>query len=170
MLKLILCAALIAAGAGGGVYLSRRYQARVRQLDQCALFLSRLQTNLGMEQLTTRELFARLAGSESLRELTFIGETAKGLETSVVFPEVWRQSLRASRGELALREDDYRLLDQLAELVGAFDAPTQLQGLEVTRQLLRENAEQALEQSRTSGKLSRSLGLLSGVAAAILIL
>lgn len=170
MLKIFLCAVLVAAGAGVGILLSRSYQSRVRQLDKCDMFLSRLETSLGMEQLTTRELFVRLAQSESLAELDFIVNTASGLETNVVFPEVWRESLRRSRPALALREEDYRVLEQLSELVGAYDASTQTRGLEVTRALLRENADQALEQSRTSGKLSRSLGLLSGVAAAILIL
>lgn len=170
MLKVFACLLLVAMGGGFGFFLSRRYLARVRQLEKCDAFLSRLETYLGMEKLTTRELFERLSESDSIAELTFLGRTARGLSQDVNFPAVWRQSLLESRAELNLNAEDYRPLAALTDLIGAYDAPAQQNGIEVSRALLRERLADAQEKYRQNGKLSQSLGLLGGVAAAILVL
>lgn len=170
MLKLLLCLLLVGMGGGVGYALCRRYQARVRQLEKCDQMLSRMQSCLSVERLTTRELFEQAAKSESLAELTFLGETANALQTDVNFPEVWRVSLEKSRGQLALTAEDYLVLEGLSEVIGAYDAASQSEALELSRGLLRMNTEQAREQSRTNGKLSCSLGLLGGIALAILLL
>ena len=170
MLKLFCCLLLVSMGAGLGFLLSRRYSARVRQLEKCDAFLSRLETYLGMEKLTTREFFERLAESDSIAELTFLRRTAQGLAGEVNFPAVWTRSLAESRSELALDAEDYRPLAALTDLIGAYDAPAQQSGIEVSRALLRERLADAQEKYRQNGKLSQSLGFLGGAAAAILIL
>ena len=75
-----------------------------------------------------------------------------------------------NRGELALTGEDYPPLLALSEVIGAYDAKAQSDAIGISRELLRENERQAREQSRTSGKLSRSLGLLGGIALAILVI
>lgn len=170
MLKIAACILLILLGGGGGVFLSNRYGARVRQLEKCDLFLSRLGAYLGMEKLTTPELFSRLAESESLAELTFLDHTATELKEDVNFPRVWQKCLAECQPELALSGEDLRPLYGLGELIGAYDAQSQQEGIETTRTLIQEQLTAAQEQYRQNGRLSRSLGLLSGVAAAILIL
>ena len=170
MMKLAACALLILLGSGGGVFLSRRYQSRVRQLTKCDGFLNRLQTYLSMEKITTRELFERLSESENFSELTFLKKTADGLAGDVHFPAVWKKSLEESRMELALTGEDYRPLYALGELIGAYDAQSQQQGIDATRALLLEQLADAQEKSRKNGRLFRSLGILSGIAAAILII
>lgn len=169
MLKLFFCLLVIACGGGVGLQISRRYSARVRQLSKCDQLLSRLQSLLTVERLTTRELFERAAESGSLAELSFLSRTARGLARNVNFPAVWRESLQASRAELALAKEDYPPLEALAEVIGAYDAGSQAEALELSRELLRENARQAQEQSAKNGKLSSSLGLLCGIAIAILL-
>ena len=46
MMKLVACALLILLGGGAGIFISRRYQSRVRQITKCDGFLTRLQTYL----------------------------------------------------------------------------------------------------------------------------
>ncbi len=170
MLKLFTCLFLIAAGGGIGIAVSGKYHSRVRQLEKCDQLLSRLQTYLTGEKLTTREIFERLSQSDTLSELAFVGQTADALRTNVDFPSVWRECLTLNRGELALTGEDYPPLLALSEVIGAYDAKAQSDAIGISRELLRENERQAREQSRTSGKLSRSLGLLGGIALAILVI
>lgn len=170
MLKLTAGLAVILLGTAVGCLLSRRYQERVRQLEQCDVFLARLSACLGWERLTTRELFCRLAESESLAELSFVRRTAEGLREDVNFPSVWQKALSDSRRELALTGEDYRPLLSLTELIGAYDVSAQQDGIEAARLLLREQMGEAQEQYRQNGRLSRSMGMLSGIACAILLL
>lgn len=165
-----LAGALLMVCGGGfiGIYISRRYYARERQLQKCIRLLERISANLEFERLTTRELLLRAAEGGSLDELAFLLRAVKLLEQEPDFPRVWREALQKSRGELALTREDYACLEQLSELLGAYDAPTQQKGLQSLCSLLALQLEQAREQSRTNGRLARSLGLLCGVALAVM--
>lgn len=129
-----------------------------------------MEAYLSLERLTTREIFERLAASDTLRELCFLDGTARGLSEDVCFPCVWAQALEAAGPKLALHPEDYRPLRQLGDLVGAYDAATQRAGLETVRALLGERMEEARLEQQKNGRLARSLGTLAGVAAAVLIL
>jgi len=170
MLRVILCLFSAACCAGAGYAAGRRYLLRVRQLEKCDQLLLLWQNLLTAECLTTGELVARAAEGESLSELAFLPLTAKRLEEEPDFPRVWLQSLEDCRGELALSEEDYPPLRSLSEIIGALDAASQAQALGLSRELLRQNLSAAREQSRVNGKLCRSLGALSGIAVAILLL
>lgn len=170
MWKIVACAAVVLLGAGCGWQVGRRYGLRVRQLEKCDLFLRRMEAYLSLERLTTREIFEHLADSEALRELVFLERTAGGLSEDVRFPGVWAQALKEAGPRLALNPEDYRPLVQLGDLVGAYDAATQQNGLETVRSLLEERLEDARRELHKNGRLARSLGTLAGVAAAVLIL
>lgn len=161
---------LIGIGAAIGIGIARRYVARVRQLEKCDRFLSRLQAYLDYERLTTRELVGRAAAFDGMEELPFLQKTVEGLETEVNFPLVWQQSLKQSSRESALCPDDFETLAALGETLGAYDAAAQKNEINVLRSLLQEHQKQAQEQSQTNGKLARSLGVLGGITAALLIL
>lgn len=170
MKMLISALLLIGIGTAIGIWIARRYVDRVRQLEKCDRFLSRLQAYLDFERLTTRELVGRAAAFDGMEELSFLQKTVDGLETEVNFPLVWQRSLEQSRRELALCPEDFETLATLGEMLGAYDAAAQKNEIHVLRGLLQENQKQAQEQNRTNGKLARSLGVLGGITAALLII
>lgn len=92
------------------------------------------------------------------------------METNINFPIVWQESLSECKQQLALEQDDYTALNQLTEVLGVYDAQAQLSGILVLETMMKQQLEEAIEQNKTMGKLYRSLGILSGIAAAILVI
>ena len=159
----------ILLGGGSGFAVARKYFVRVRQLKLCSRFLSRLQTYLEFERLTTGELMAHALSGGGLDELGFLTDTAEQLKHNVNFPMIWKDSLEKNRSRLALLAEDYDVLLQLSDILGAYDAQTQQREIGSLQRRLQENQRQAGEQNSRNGRLARSLGLLGGIAAAILI-
>ncbi len=170
LIKLFCCMLVIFIGAYAGFAKAHQYKDRVKQLSECELFLSRLKTYMGGSKASTKELFSNLAKTDSLSELVFIKNTSKRLEAEPNFPIVFTECIEASKTQLALKNEDYIPLLNLSELIGSYDTQEVLNGIELSRELIRESQKDAIEQSQTNGKLARSLGILSGIAVAILII
>lgn len=170
LLKLFCCILVIFFGGYIGFCAAAKYKNRVKQLSACELFLSRLKTYMSGSNASTQELFLSLANTDSLSELIFLKKTSKRLETEPNFPVVFSECMEESKGELALKNEDYIPLLSLAELLGSYDTQGVINGIELSRELIRQSQKDALEQSQTNGKLARSLGILGGIAVAILII
>ncbi|WMJ23021.1 stage III sporulation protein AB [Paludicola sp. MB14-C6] len=170
MLKIILCPFFIFVGAYVGFAFSKRFQKRVKQLDLLTIMLQRIRVYLEYEKTPTKLLISKLAESESLQELSFLRRCKDKMETNINFPIVWQESLSECKQQLALEQDDYTALNQLTEVLGVYDAQAQLSGILVLETMMKQQLEEAIEQNKTMGKLYRSLGILSGIAAAILVI
>ena len=149
---------------------SSQYKERVTQLTACELFLSRLKTYMGGSNDSTQKIFQNLANTDSLAELTFIKSTSDRLQYEPNFPLVFTECVEESKIRLALEEEDYIPLLNLSELIGSYDTQGVLNGIELSKDLIRQSQKLATEQSQINGKLARSLGILTGIAIAILIL
>ncbi|MEG0692610.1 MAG: stage III sporulation protein AB [Oscillospiraceae bacterium] len=169
-IKLFCCLLVILIGSYAGFAKARQYKDRVKQLSECELFLSRLKTYIGGSNASTKQIFLNLANTDSLSELVFIKNTSIRLETEPNFPIVFTECVEQAKSELALKDEDYIPLLNLGELIGSYDTQGVLNGIELSKELIRQSQLDAIEQSQTNGKLARSLGVLAGIAVAILIL
>lgn len=170
MLKLFFCILAILVGGYVGVAKSAEYKNRVAELNDCELFLSRLKTYMTDSKLSTKELFISLAKADSLNKLTFIKSTALRLESEPNFPAAFKECIEASKKDLALKDEDYIPIINLCELLGSYDTQEVITGIDLSAELIKQSQKEAEFSHKTNGKLSRSLGILGGVAVAILIL
>lgn len=169
-LKLFFCIMSVGIGAYAGYIKSEQYKNRVRQLNDCELFLSRLKTYMSASRLSTGELFQALAQTDSLNRLVFVKAAASRLKEEPNFPLVFRECIEKSKPKLALKDEDYIPLLSLCELLGSYDTSEVINGIELSAELVRQSNNMADTACKTNGKLARSLGLLFGIAAAILII
>ncbi len=168
-MRLISAVLLVLCGGILGVWLSTRYKRRVEALSCCMLFLERMAALLSLETVPTGELFARLAAMEELKELSFIRETAERLTVSCDFPTVFMGSLAFAQKD-GLLPEDCAILKPLCGLIGAYELPRQLDGIEAVKTAVSSQQKKAKSISEKEGKLVRSLGILGGVAAAIFVI
>lgn len=169
-IQIIICPIIVFIGAYTGFYISKKFQSRVRQLELCSLLLQRIRVYLDYEKTPTKELILKLAASDSLKELVFIKQCSQELEYDMNFPKVWKKCLEDNQRTLALTKEDYQPLIQLSEVIGAYDAQAQSDEIAVIENLIKQMLEHANEESRTTGKLYRSLGVLGGIAIAVLVI
>lgn len=170
ILKLFCCLLVIFIGYYAGYVKSKQYKDRVKQLSSCELFLSRLKIYMNGSNASTKELFLNLSKTDSLSELVFIDDTSKRLEFEPNFPKVFSESIEKSKTKLALKNEDYIPLLNLSEVIGSYDTQSVINSIELSKELICQSQNDALEQSQTNGKLAQSLGILLGIAVAILII
>ena len=68
-----------------------------------------------------------------------------------------------------MTNEDFLILEKAGETIGAYDLMTQLSGISSLVQSTAVQIEEAKQLVQTKGRLMRSVFILSGVAAAVLI-
>lgn len=170
MLKIVCALLFFLVGCGLGFAKANSYKKRVKELHACEMLFSRLKISLLGAKTPTKELFSELSACESLAVLPFVSETNKRLCHSADFPTIWREEIEKAKPMLALKKEDYSPLSSLCELIGSYDATGIVEGILIATKLLEEKQADASAEYEKNGQLSRSMGMLCGVAAAILII
>ncbi|TCL43542.1 stage III sporulation protein AB [Harryflintia acetispora] len=141
---------------------------REGHLKKVQLFLHLLQERLSYTLSPLGEIFDGLRDEPLLRELDFISLCAGKLAGATPFPRAFVESLDESR--CALDQRDRELLGELSSILGQSDLENQLRGIRLVRANMLQQAEAAEEVCRSRAKLYSSLGVLSGVAVAVVLL
>lgn len=170
MLKILCCLLAVVACGAIGIFKSEGYKKRVLELCACEALIGKLKAGLLTRQLSTPMLFFEVAKAKSMERLPFVRYCSEGLCDNPDFPYVWRESIERARGEMSLKDDDFVLLLSLCELIGSYDVQGIAMGLDQSRSLLAEAQQEARHEYEQNGKLFRSLGLLGGIAASIMII
>lgn len=159
--SMILCAAI-------GILKSRVLEQRVIQLEEILVMLEKIQTFLSYEKTPTRELIFKLAHYDGVRHLQFLQEADKHLEQTKNFPEVWKKSIETVDHKLT--KDDQKMLSLIGDILGGSDVRNQMKELLLVENLAQQAYEQAIGEQQQKGKLYRSLGVLSGIGIAVLLI
>lgn len=170
MLKLMAILLIAGMGCAIGIAISKRFQQRIKQLLLCQSLLQQINAHLEYQKTPTRQLLQQLAESEQFHSLVFLKRCHEQLKLGESFSIAWTASLEQSKNELALKSADYEILEEISDVLGAYDAKVQTQAITLLSVRLKTQIEEAEEKYKTDGKLARTLGILGGIAAAILLL
>lgn len=132
--------------------------------------IEKMQTYLKYEKMPTGEMVEQLSANHSLEGLCFLKHCREGMQDNPNFPVVWKSSVEQSTPQLSLVQEDYEILDLIGGVLGGSDLQSQLGGLTLVSGLVKQNLNDANGQKETKGKLYRSLGVLSGIGIAVLVL
>lgn len=161
LLSIIFCSLI-------GIIKGRSFKHRVCQLEQSLVMLEKIQTYLRYEQMPTKDIIDCLVDCEELQQLCFLKLCHQQLKKSHDFPRLWTQSINQSANKMDFQKDDQKVLKMLGNILGSTNTENQLNQLELVRQLLEQSFQQATQEHQQKGKLFQSLGVLSGIAIAIL--
>jgi len=128
-----------------------------------------LQTQLRFSAAPVEELLRLLCEREGLRQLAFLGECRKACLAGTPFPVAWQEALAGGTADTLGRDGRAQLLS-FGEDLGTTDLEGQLQRCELYAQLLGESLAAARETQKKYAKLLPGVGLLCGLAFAILLL
>ena len=152
---------LTAAGALAGLRASLELARRERQLEQFLRFVQSAETEVLNSAAPVAEVVELHGGS-----LPFLRRCAALCAAGEEFPRAWERAVR----ETALAgRDDTALFLRFGEGFGATDAEGQAAHCRLTLQLTEQRLREAREARRQKGRLFRVLGLLGGLAAALLL-
>lgn len=142
--------------------------ARLRRLEGCIALLSEMSGRLEYLQPTIGSLINSLAAQERFADLVFLRECADSMRAGDEFSRSWRVALEKQAGGLGREEAD--ILGTLGDVLGRSDLESQLAALSLTREQLSTQIAGTRDKIKARGGLYRSIGVLGGVAAAIILI
>lgn len=168
MLKLFGTVVLILSTSMVGVHFSGRLSERVRMLNAIKLMLEDISIHIRFRGLTVTELVQNLVRNPSMSECTFLLTVEENLKVTRSFSEAWNLSIDACNIH-CLKPSDREFLMEIGGFLGNSDIDGQLSSLELSKEKLRMLQQSAIEQCDKKGRLYRSLGVLSGAFAAVML-
>jgi stage III sporulation protein AB len=153
----------VMAGAIFGLYRSAELKRRERLLTELTGLLESMAMQIRYRALPLGELFAALKGGGEF--MNAVG--AHTAHPSAMNPrEAWNKAVTG----LFANEEDRDILCAVGNALGGSDTAGQLAMLELNKELLTARLHEASEQSARTGKMYRSVGLLTGLGLAIIII
>ncbi len=164
MLKLLLCGVLIACTTLIAKGFSDALAARIRELKAILHMLDEIVIFLQYSAYTLEETLTRLSQTKELGTLEFLQRP--------VSPYTAREEIQSHIAEwdCALSADEQEQLSRFFGEFGTSDTAGQLSLTQMYRTGFARSLEQLTEKSRSSFRLYRSLGVLSGVFLSILLI
>lgn len=155
---------LIAAGTLAGYMESHRLTDRVEQLEAFLRFLSAAQTEIRFAALPVEQIVQRHGG-----EMDFLRICAASCRQGEHFADVWEQSVKSGTKGRGLLASDVELLRGFGRSFGASDVDGQLSHCTLYSELISNNLKNAREEKNRKSRLYQTLGIFSGMAAALVL-
>lgn len=166
MLKFIGLLMIIISGAGLGARASVSLKKNAEICVSVRTFLSELGILMKYSGDTLFSLFTELYERQSVQQLVFLNVLLSELTSGTDFPSAWRKAIYSDK---KLSAELSEILLSFGESLGTSGVEGQIMSIERTQAELSAIYENALEQHRRKGRLYRSIGLLGGIAAALLL-
>lgn len=151
-------------GAIVGFYGSFRLKKRAKKLTTCILLLSTFMADVRFSNYTVREMLTRCSSNAQFSSLLFLKKLSECSDGEI--KKMWQIAIKE---ESELSDDDKEALLGVGNALGTTDKEGQLLCLEQFSELLKHQLEQANDEYLTKGRMYRSVGLLGGIAAGIVI-
>lgn len=166
MLKEIGLLLLVLCGGLCGFYAAVSVRRKQQQLVTLSALLHELEISMWCHGGTLQELLELLTQRETYRCFSFLGDTIAAMQEQASFSVAWREAVQT---DAALSVDSKQLLCELGEELGTSDLYSQREILERYRSRLQQQEAAQREASQKKIKLYQSMGLLAGMAIAILL-
>jgi len=142
--------------------------ARLRRLESCVLMLGEMRGRLEYIQPTVQSLIGMLAGQRRFEGLGFLQECAGSMLEGKAFSSGWREALE--KWSTSLGREEAAILASLGDVLGRSDLESQLSALALAQEQLEQRIAGTRDRVQKQGNLYRSMGVLGGVAAAIILM
>lgn len=166
MLKLLGIIFIIICGAGIGAKASGDLKKQTELCISVRTFLSELGILMRYKGDTLFMLISELSERQSIQELKFLSCVLDNMSSGMTFPYAWKNALS---DDTLLSPELTELLLKFGESLGTSDIEGQLMSIERSEEELSGIYENALSIYRRKGRLYRSIGLLGGITAALLL-
>ncbi len=160
--------------AGIAVYLgitaSLKLSKRAEELKTILLMIDKIKTCLAFEKAHTKDIISKLCGQSEFSKLYFLNDCRNILSENADISRAWKISVENSYKQLHLERSDLSLLTSIGNILGSADSKSQTDELELLAGFFNRDLESAVTAYKTQGRLYRSLGVLSGIGIAIVLI
>lgn len=140
---------------------------RVAAIETAIALLGYFSDRLRYLRPTMSALVGAAGDTAGLREAAYLAGCGERMARGEPFPEAWRAALEEQPG--ALGEGERELLRNLADILGAADLDSQLAALAYAERQMEHRLGLARANREKHQKLYGTLGVLGGLAVAIML-
>ncbi len=165
--KIFLLILIITSSSYLGILFSKKYANREKEIKQMKTALNMFATKIKYTYEPIPSLFMEIAnkiggniGNIFSLSATIMKETSAG--------EAWEKALEEVKHNLS--KEDIIVLKNLSKLLGQTDIEGQISQIEVVNQFLTTQLENANEERRKNEKMYRTLGIVTGLTIAIILI
>ena len=154
-----------------GFYFAGRLSERTKELRAWKLALQSLEAEVMYSQLPLQEACKRIAHQLKGPINSFLKDFSNQLETSAFSAkEAWENSLTKYAKTVSIKESDLQVLLQFGETIGMHDKYSQQKQIVLAMKHLEREEQEALDSQSSYERMSKMLGILSGILIVILLL
>ncbi len=170
IIKIIGAAVLIGATSLIGFSLAADCSKRPRTLRELQALLQMLENEISYLSNLLSEAFNRIYEGSNSEAAILFKAAAENLGTSgVTADEAWEKAVEDNCSKLSLNKEDKTILETFGKMLGNSDLEGQLNNIRLITSQLKLQELKAEEMRRKNERMYRSLGVLSGLAIAILL-
>lgn len=170
IVKLIGAVVLIGATSFIGFSLAADCSKRPRALRELQSLMQMLENEIAYLSNLLSEAFDRIYEGNNSDTAILFREAANKLSTSgVTAAEAWEKATEENYAKLSLNKEDKAILQAFGRMLGNSDLEGQLNNIRLVTSQLKLQELKAEEMKRKNEKMYRSLGVLSGLAIAIVL-
>ena len=166
MIRLLGVLLIFSACCSVGMNMSLGMKKKLERLNLFRRMTDETATLIRYRALTVREIFLLLKQNDTYSDLLFLYNTDFSDKSRPV-GEIWQESIDS---DFTLSNEEKKLLIQFGRQLGTTDTEGQLSVISVFNESLDSMIEKQSEKYAVKGKLCRSMGILAGAMAGILII
>lgn len=154
-----------------GFYFAGRLSERTKELRSWKLALQSLEAEVMYSQLPLQEASRRIANQLNGQIQIFLLSFANQLETSALSAkEAWKNSLQEYANKVSIKDSDIQVLLQFGETIGMHDKFSQQKQIILALKHLEREEQEAIDSQASYERMSKMLGILSGILIVILLI
>lgn len=152
----------------GDLY-SKKYSNRVIELEKMDNMLNIFKAKIKFTCLTIQEIFSQIyeENKDNIGEIFKIANENMYQNTA---SDAWNMALDSSRERINLNDEDIDTLKSLGKMLGNTDVQGQISQIELTKELLQKQIQEANEEKKKNSKLYKTLGVATGLTIAIILI
>lgn len=152
-----------------GRMFSMRIKERVKTLEKFRLMLKLMQTEIEYVNMPTYEMLKNASERQELSDLFFINDCLMLIDSGNPFDLSWSQSIQKTKPP-ELENDDIQLILSFGKSLGTTDRDGQLSLCGMYEELIVKKAQEAQAKAKSHAALYSKLGIICGVALAIILI
>ncbi|PYG86810.1 stage III sporulation protein AB [Ruminiclostridium sufflavum DSM 19573] len=171
IIKILGAVILIGATSFIGFFLASECSKRPRALRELQSLLQMLENEISYLSNILAEAFNRIYENTDFDTAVLFGEAARHLGSDGCTADfAWETAVEENYGRLSLNGEDRNILLSFGKMLGNSDLEGQLNNIRMISSQLKVQEIKAEEIKKKNEKMYRSLGVLSGLAIAIILL
>lgn len=150
-----------------GLLNSKNLKQNQIKIEKIIELINRIITEIRYKKTNTYKIFKTLSLEENFKSLEFLQHFKENTNLKP-FPKAFEESI--NNWECSLKKEDLNLLKTLANILGSTDCEGQILALNQAKTRFEESLKSAKKIYTSKGKISRSLGVLLGIATFIIFI